>query len=345
MIFNKNDNGTDELKEVLGFIDASVSFREVKPFINKKKRILVSLISPAVYTLAEDHYKSENFNEPGQDDPRLIELDEIVVLIQTAQGAYAWHEFAPFKDLSHTSAGRRLRVDPDNEKIPSDRLLKKSDEQILQLAHSATDDLLKFMDECTTDPTEPDGLPTIKSLWRASTQYTARKGLFVSSLEEFETVFPLFGSYRMYAVLVPFLKETQRDLIKPSFATEADYNTLVAAMIAGNPSASQTLIIEKARVPMVFNALKLAAKRLSVQVLDKGIFRNVLTEEGTDAEKQPADSVFFAKIVSILAQDTDAGLKIFREHLHRLKIEADGGTYEYTPLADSVDPTKKYIRI
>jgi hypothetical protein len=149
----------------------------------------------------------------------------------------------------------------------------------------------------------------------------------------------------MYAVLLPFLKETQRDLIKPSFATETDYNTLVAALVAGNPSADQLLIIEKARVPMVFNALKLAAKRLSVQVLDKGIFRNVLTEEGTDAEKQPADSAFFAKIVTILAQDADAGLKIFREHLHWLKIEADGGTYEYTPLADSVDPTKKYIRI
>ncbi len=345
MIFNKNDNGAEEIKATLGFIDAAVSFNEISPFIRKKKRIIVAMISPAVYSLAENHYNSDRFNETGQADARLRELDEIVVLIQTAQAAYAWHEFAPFKDLSHTSAGRRLRVDPDNEKIPSDRLFKKSDEQILQLAHSAADDLLKFMDECTTDPTEPDGPATIKSLWRASTQYTTRKELFVPSLEDFETVFPLFGSYRMYSVLVPFLKETQRDLIKPSFASVADYNTLVAAIIAGNPTAAQLLIIEKARVPMVFNALKLAARRLSVQVLDKGIFRNVLTEEGTDAEKQPADNAFFAKIVSILSQDADAGLKVFREHLHRLTLVAAGESYEYVPLADTVDVSKKYIRI
>lgn len=332
LIFDKNNNGAIELKERLGFIDAATEFIEVRPFLTREYNTITSLISSDIYEIAYAHYMSEDFNEEEQ-----TILDELVILIQTTQALYAWHKYAPFKDLSHSNAGRRLRIDSDHERMPSDKLLKKSDEQILQLAHSTMDELLKFLDDNIDN--EDFG-----EEWQNSTQYETRKSLMVSSVEEFETVFPIFGSARTYYVLIPFLKEAQRDYVKPLFS-ETDYVALIEEMLEGNISAGNKIIIEKARIPIVFSALNMAVKRLSVQILDKGIFRNVMIEEASDTEKQPADSAFYSKIATTLQTEAQKGLNALSEHISRLNIEAAGGIYEYVSLADSVDTNKKYVRL
>ena len=125
LIFDKNNNGAVELKQRLGFIDAATEFLEVRPFLTREYNTNTSLISSDIYKISYEHYKSEDYNENEQ-----TTLDELVIFIQTAQALYAWYKYAPFKDLSHSSSGRRLRIDAEHERMPSDKLLKKSDEQI-----------------------------------------------------------------------------------------------------------------------------------------------------------------------------------------------------------------------
>ncbi|EEF92342.1 hypothetical protein BACCELL_00048, partial [Bacteroides cellulosilyticus DSM 14838] len=48
-IFDKNNNGTSELVEALGMIDAATDFSKWKPYIPLSVRRLTAIIGPEVY--------------------------------------------------------------------------------------------------------------------------------------------------------------------------------------------------------------------------------------------------------------------------------------------------------
>ena len=51
MLFNKNDNGAEELKETLGFIYASNPFANIRPDIILAERTLKKIVGKEVFIL------------------------------------------------------------------------------------------------------------------------------------------------------------------------------------------------------------------------------------------------------------------------------------------------------
>ena len=61
MIFNKNQTGVFEIKELIGFIYKSTNFENMITYIGFAQRDLKKIIGKELFALAESHYKSGNF--------------------------------------------------------------------------------------------------------------------------------------------------------------------------------------------------------------------------------------------------------------------------------------------
>lgn len=349
-LFNKGSNGADELKKVLGNIYANISFEEFEPFLINAEQDVKKLLTSSIFLLASDHYASNNYGNsnntpPTGTDPDLDLLDEFVFKCQSCIARYGYYKYAPSSDLARSNSGRKFAVDPEHERIPSDRMLKRDDEINLQLAHESADRIFGFLED--NKSAEP-----FHTTWLASDLYKSRSGLFVATLEEFESTFPIFGSYRTLQVLMPFIKETQNIEIKNLLGT-AKYDLVIADLKAaaqpepaeGVPSADTLEIKALASVACVFGALKKAAERLSVQILPQGIFRNVMIDEGVDSEKHPVDGEFYTKVITVMKIQFLNALKSLEEYLAKQQAIADGVDYELTTPADRIDTTAKSVRI
>jgi hypothetical protein len=342
-LFNKNSNGSDELKKVLGNIYASVSFDEFEPFLVNAEQDLKRLLTTSIFALASDHYASDNYNNSNQGQTDYTLLDDFVYKCQSCIARYGYHKYAPSADLARSNSGRKFAVDPNLERIPSDKMLKRDDEINLQMAHEAADRIFEFLEENKLDA-------LFKTVLLASDLYKTRSGLFITTIQEFEGVFPIFGSYRTFQVLVPFIRETQNVEIQNLLGV-TKYDAAIADLkaaaqndpaVSGVPSAETLKIKELATIAMVFGSLKKAAERLSVQILPQGIFRNVLTDEATDNEKRPVEDSFYSKVVRNMDKQFINALKSLEEYMLK---QADGTDYEIITPADRIDPTEKFARI
>ncbi len=62
MIFNKDGNGAQELKDRIGFIYKSNSFENLITYLDLGKSNIIQVIGKGVYDCAEAHYLSDNYN-------------------------------------------------------------------------------------------------------------------------------------------------------------------------------------------------------------------------------------------------------------------------------------------
>ncbi|MGA2823298.1 MAG: DUF6712 family protein, partial [Bacteroidales bacterium] len=157
MIFNNNSNGILELKELIGFIYKSINFENMISYIGFAERDIKKIIGKEVFSIAEDHYHSENYevepvagdppvegDPPGEGDPtpeehpEYLVLDELVKKIQLIVALNAYRRYVPSLDLMHSDKGRQITV-TDTEKPAFEWQIEKDNENLVSLANEAMD--------------------------------------------------------------------------------------------------------------------------------------------------------------------------------------------------------------
>ena len=288
MIFNKSTNGAEEAKALLGFIYKSNEFNNLITYINIAERDIKRVIGPEVFKLAEDHYKSDNYklvpDEGETADPMHLLLDQLVQHIQLPVMLHAYRRYAPLNDLSHSESGRQITV-TDELKPAFEWMLERDNKSLLDIAHETTDILIEFLDEQTDIPyvpTEiaPTGEPTnntIEEAWRTSATYSAQRDLFINSAREFDSIFPIGASRRLFLTLVPFIREVELRHIRPAIgATKYDaIRELIKdgdLTVAGNEESFE--IHQLSKVPIALITISIALKRLSVELLPDSVIQS-----------------------------------------------------------------------
>lgn len=342
MIFNYYSNGEAEVKKVLGTTWKSLSYEEFEPFLRSADRDLKRMLTAAIYNLGETHYQSGDYNNSGN-AAHLKLRDDFVYWMQMVVAKYAYCKFAPGKDLARSANGRKF-IAAEDEKIPSDRFLKRDDEYLLNLAHESTDRLLEFLEDnknVTYNNTEdPPVAVLVFPGWKTSTTYLARLDLFVPTLEDFENVFPINNSYRLYHVLVPLMLESQKFNIK-SLLTITKYDEIIASLKSTSPSAEALEIKELAATAVVYNALALAVKRL---ILPTSFFQKATLMEGMEFNEHATANEMYSSILKILKDQGDIGLAALSEYMRKAAATLAGTEYTVTSLADRIDTTLKHVR-
>jgi len=339
MLFNKSNTGAAELKELLGFIYRSSKFENLISYISFGEREVRKIIGKEVFSLAENHYKSEHYRltEPDPEHPEYTVLDEFVIKIQLPCALHSYRRYAPSNDVTHSDKGRQIFVSED-EKPAFEWMIDKDDKNLLDLAHEAVDLLLDFLGERLSDDPDSSG---IGAVWGGSEAYKTLKGLFVSSVSQFEETFFVNGSNRVLFALIPSLRECQDNEIRPCL-TQEKYDTIKEQMLDRDLSAENTEIVNRIRPAMVYLSLSRAVKRLAIEVLPNGLFLNLVSS--VIQGKTPTTATDRIELSKLLEQEGRRELRKLTEYLRKLSQEASGESYTPVDPLERMDSTQKYFR-
>ena len=342
MIFNKTENGSLELKELIGFIYKSINFNNLKSYIEFAERNMKKIIGIDVFAQAENHYNSENYllAEADEDHPEYTLLDELVAKIQYPVAVYAYRRYVPSADLTHSDKGRQIFVS-EQEKPAFEWQIEKDNENLLFLEHQAIDILLEWLDSHIDFTIEGDIAPFFK--WSNTAAYLATKDLFINTVGEFEKVFLIEGSRFTFLSLAPFIRRVQENEILAAIG-QARYDALTQAIVdmAETEEPAKTLL-DKIRPPLVLLALSVAAKRLSSQVLPSGIFTGLVSN--VIRGKNPASKQDRNEIAVSLEKDGMRELGKLQEHIRKQDMLTSGETYIAVDPSASIDETLKFVRL
>lgn len=262
MIFNKTNNGSEELSAIVGSYYKSNDFDKVKSDIILATAELVKIIGKPVYDLAEAAYKSTDEN------PQNIEL---VPLVQLPIAILATFNLYRQNDVSHEDSGRKVKIDPENEKIPWEWQLKRDDEIQLDRYYQAVDVLISYLEASNLNE------------WHDSDQKKLANSLFIKNADKFNMYFPINSSGRMYMMLLPWIREAERKYIKPVLGEQFE-----KYLTATSLTDAEKEILELVYPPIPLFAMSIAIRRMPIGVIPSGIIRNFIDGSQTMNASDPA---------------------------------------------------------
>ena len=159
-------SNTTELKKSLGFLDADLSFDNFKTDLDHATLDLINVIGSTAYNAIEAYYVNVNGYTPGQDDPTTEQMADLLKKSQDPIAMFANLAIEANTDLSHTNAGRTVKVG-SNEKQPWEWQINRDNSAQFRRAFKALDVLIYELDTLNYTP------------WIQSEEFKASKQYFV----------------------------------------------------------------------------------------------------------------------------------------------------------------------
>ena len=206
LIFDKDSNGTQELVDALGLIDARTDFSKWKPYIPLSIRRLTAIIGQEVYDKVLDFYQSASVDPDGK-------LTRLLGMVQQSVALFTWLKIIPTLDAQHGNTGRQKRLG-EHEKGLTALQEYKDEANILSQAYESVDALIAYLEQEKFD------------FWIQSPKRKAVSELLLSSKEAFDFYY-VTGSHRLFLTLAPIIREVQQRHIIP-IITYGRYEKLVA---------------------------------------------------------------------------------------------------------------------
>ena len=309
MIFNKDNKGTTELRELTGNYFANNEFRKVSGEIELATEELEGLIGRDVISLAEDSYNGRGESP----DPELVKKVQRPIAMIATLRMYRKN------DLSHEDDGRKFKLSTDNgEKLPWEWQLDRDDAIHLEEYYKALDTLIRYLNK-----------KQVKE-WMESPLYRLSQSLIIRSGESFDSYFPIERSERMFLLLLPFIREAQMLTVKRAYGK--GWDDLLAEKCV--PETDAHFAACKAVALM---AMGMALRRLSLSVIPGGVVRRFIAENGMG--KSESVSLEDVKRVSEWMADDAA------TWIDEMKRARDGGSAPEYELLPKNDKRNKYMRL
>jgi hypothetical protein len=259
LLFKDND----ELKELLGFLDADFSFSNIKADLITATRDVIAVIGKELYEKALGLYEADEEAE----DNHLLYLIRYPIAVQS------YRLYAPSNDVSHTNNGRKMRMD-DHEKQAFEWMIDRDNDALERRYYRAIDDLILYLEEESVEE------------WKGSEVHEQAKELLVFSTNDFDRVFPI-NSRLLFLKLVPGLAQCQNHEIRSRMGEK--YSEFQAKIIEGSElTTNEAQLFLRIKEAMVFYSLSWAMPRLSVNLFPEGVLQSYRSERSTTNSRKPA---------------------------------------------------------
>lgn len=308
MIFNKENRGAQELRELTGNYYANNKFDKIAGEIDLAAEELAALVGDDVMNLAEKYYA-----EPGEDaDAELVRKVQRPIAILATLRMYRKN------DLSHEDDGRKFKMATDgSEKLPWEWQLDRDDALHLEEYYRAVDALIRYLNK-----------KQLKE-WTETASYKLSQTLVIRNGEAFDSYFPIERSERMYLVLAPFIREAQMLTVKRAYGNGWDD-------LLKEKDVPETEAHFAACKAVALLAMSMALRRLSLSAIPGGVIRRFMTENGM-GESEPASLKDVERVAGWMADDATTWV-------NEMKLARDGGSAEYELLPKN-DRRNKYCRL
>ena len=243
LLFNNINDGQNELKKTLGFLDGDFSYVNLEPDIKINTAYLIDFIGQSVYDKLVEDYKDSS------KDPLSVSAIDFSRLYLASM---AYLDYAPNNDLTHGNSGRSFRNE-DNEKLPWEWQIDKDNAAISERAYKALDQLFAILDK--SEWTE----------WTESEAYKTANKLFIKSAIQFDKAFSINKSSQLYYRLVPFMEDIETDEILPILSE----SVVMELKSTEEPSDSQKRLLNQARNALAYLSLAKGLKSFPVEMFPR----------------------------------------------------------------------------
>ena len=328
-LFNKHNNGSQELVQVLGLIDDDLPFSKWAPIIPLGIRDLKAIVGADVITELDNFYQhcdDPDFNSasaavpdgspsvpsptvpdgsPSVPSSPLPAMHEAVRLAQQAAAMFTWLKVIPTLDAQHSASGRAKRLGENEHGMTAAQEFKDED-NIRAMAFQATDALIAHLDDC-------------QFLWWMESERKKRIAqLLIPSKEIFDEYY-VIGSHRLFLTLVPMIRETQESDIIP-IITRARFDLL----LQGDETLC-SILLDAARRPLALLTMVKAVERLPIEVLPEGIVQ--VQQSQTIRDKLKAEREARQAVATSLSADAARYLQKLADII--TELDAQSATPDY----------------
>lgn len=306
MIFNRDNNGSKELRDLTGNYYANNDFDKIITDIELAAEEVSGLIGAELYKKVEEWYREKKENGD----------QELIKKVQRPIALLATLRMYQKNDLSHEDDGRKFKIATDNsEKLPWEWQLDRDDARHMEDYYKAVDALIRYLN--TSDVKE----------WKESRTYKMSQLLLIRSGADFDIYFPIDKSERTFMLLLPFIKEAQLLYVKKAYGNGWD------ALLKLEESNEVHFAACKA---VTLLGMSIALRRMQLKIIPAGVIRGYVSASGA-MDSDPA-SIEDIKLLSEWMKD-DAMVWI-----DEMKKSRDGGPVTYNLLPEN-DKHNKYMRL
>jgi hypothetical protein len=266
--------GNTELKELMGFIDADLKFKNILPDIITSTNDVIDLVGIEVYDKAVALYNNGVIAEENND---------FIYAIRYPIAVNAYRLYSPSNDLAHTNNGRKMRQD-DNEKLPFEWMVDRDNSALEKRYYRSLDDLIKFLDRSKVENETPESL---YSIWTGSDAFKITHNLFIRTVTDFDKYFPI-NSRLLLIKLAPGIANCEQYEIRPRVGEEK--LAALKSLLKENKPIVEAIDVELVNLiqkASVAYALAWSMPRLSVQLYPEGVLQHVTSDKATTRGAKP----------------------------------------------------------
>lgn len=275
LLFSTNEaKSSQEIKQLMGYVDADLKLKNLKPDIKTATYNIVSLVGKEVYDFVADLYTETLAANDEDFNYNLMQSVRYPILVN------AYMLYAPSNDLSHTNAGRKMRNE-DFEKNAFDWMIDRDNKAQEKRYYRALDDLIKFLDNSEEDSDE------LWALWKSSDAYKKSQKLFIRTTDDFNEFFQIESRFLLLKLapglqfcetreILPRLGKTKFDELKEKLKNHTEISEIDLQLIH---------LIKEATAAY---SLAWAIPRMSIQIFPEGILQSYTSDRmSSQASKSP----------------------------------------------------------
>lgn len=306
LLFNNNNNGQEELKGLLGYLDGDFSYNNLETDIELNTPDVISLVGQEVYDKLYDYYSSSLSTDK--------DIEQAIKYCQLYIASMAYVAYSPNNALTHSNSGRNVSK-TDNETMAWDWQISQDDSATMKRAYKSLDLLFVLLNSKAW----PE--------WTGSDAYKAANSLFVKSTFMFDSIFPINKSGQLYYRLVPFMADFENDDITAILTKD----TVIALKAVVTPTDSQSKLLNFIYKSIVYLSLGKAMNALTVEMLPNGLLYNESTRQKSQAR---------AEVMLFLNGEGEKYLKKL-EYEYSIQNE----TFEELPTTNGLNDGSKYVNL
>ena len=231
--------------------------------------------------------------------------------------------FYRLNDISHENAGRKVKIDKENEARPFEWQLARDDRAHLEEYYRALDRLMEALRE---DP----------RYWLTAA-YKRQSGLIVRDADSLAYLIGTDPSPWLYQRLIPYLDESQRYVAKAYGRVEGKVNSgKFAAAILDEDEELQ----HAAQMAVALGAIALMGRRTSLQTLPYGLMKLFESDGGGNRREQAALDRLDSYLKHLSGQQ-----HYWLNEMKQLRDEAAGEDQPTHLQMPENDPHDKFMRL
>lgn len=307
MLFDKVQNGSEELNSLTGQWFASTPFYLIRTEIDFAAQELGSFVGSEVVEAAEKAYLAGA-------DPDFVDAVRLPVAFR------AIARYAQLSGVSHEGTGRKVKMD-DNEKMPFEWMIDRDDRAMLDRYYRALDALYRYLEKNEV------------ASWMSSPMRALTGRCIVRNLNEFERFYPVDGSQYAWHLFVPLIVDAQENVVEPFVGAEIWERILAAD---GSDDATALRLRSRAALLAVLIALVTAARRWSLDILPLSVARRFSPSYQGNRESRAAET----REIDWFIEKTTAQIAQVKDDLKKL-----AGTAGEACLLPENDPANKFATV